>query len=97
MSYSVTIQCETYERFKEVLDNMDEICKRREASKKKDRRGAYMKTLHERAKIFHEQHSLIPYHECIKIVSSQMRDERESMEDEILLQPIRDMSGGTVV
>ena len=95
--YSITFHCPTYEVFRDVLNSLDEIAKKREQAKKKDRRGQFIKEAHRRTKEFYQEHSFnIPYNESFKIVCEQMRDERETMEEEIL-QEVRDMSGGTVV
>lgn len=37
--------------------------------KEHDQRGAHITGLHEQAKIYHNEHPEIRYHECIKIVS----------------------------
>ena len=34
-----------------------------------DRRGHHIKDLHRRAKEFHDAHPMLPYRECLKIVS----------------------------
>ena len=78
--YSITIQCENYERFKEILNNMDELAKKREGVKKNDNRTIYMKELHRRTKEFHEAHSIIPYKECLSIIADEMKDEKEQQE-----------------
>ena len=78
--YSITIQCENYERFKEILNNMDEIAKKREGIKKNDNRTLYMKELHRRTKEFHEAHSIIPYKECLSIIAEEMKEEKEQQE-----------------
>jgi len=78
--YSIIIKCENYERFKEILANMDEIAKKREGVKKNDNRTIYMKELHRRTKEFHEAHSIIPYKECLSIIADEMKDEKEKQE-----------------
>jgi len=78
--YSIIIKCENYERFKEILSNMDEIAKKREGVKKNDNRTLYMKELHRRTKEFHEGHQIIPYKECLSIIAEEMKDEKERQE-----------------
>ena len=91
--YSLTIQCDTYERLKEILQNMDEIAKRREDAKKKDGRGKYMKELHRKTKEFHEQHSFIEYKECLSIIANQMKEEKEPQEVmEMIYESVVDIS-----
>ena len=58
--YSIIIKCENYERFKEIMENMESIARKREDKKKNDKRSGLMKTLHHRTKLFHEQNSRRP-------------------------------------
>jgi len=78
--YSIIIKCENYERFKEILSNMDEIAKKREGVKKNDNRTLYMKELHRRTKIFHEANTMIDYKKCLSIIAEEMKDEKERQE-----------------
>ena len=77
MSYSITIQCETFERFKEIMQNMESIARKREDAKKNDKRSGLMKELHRRTKLFHEQNSLIDYKTCLSIIADQIKEEKE--------------------
>ena len=78
--YSITIQCKNYERFKEISNNMDEIAKKREGVKKNDNRTLYMKELHRRTKIYHEENTLIDYKSCLSIIAEEMKEEKEQQE-----------------
>jgi len=96
--YSITINCDDYERFKEILENMDEIAKKRENKKKEDGRSLYMKTLHRRTKEFHEQHQLIDYKECLSIIADQMKVEKDHENMKHLVdEMIIDLSNAAVV
>ena len=75
--YSIIIKCENYERFKEVLNNMEELARKREDKKKNDKRSGLMKELHRRTKLFHEQNSLIDYKTCLSIIADQIKEEKE--------------------
>ena len=95
--YSIIIKCETYERFKEILSNMDEIAKKREGVKKNDNRTIYMKELHRRTKEFHEAHSIIPYKECLSIIAEEMKEEKEQQEViDLVAESVIDLSNGDV-
>ena len=95
--YCLTFQCDTYERLRKILYNMDEIAKKREDAEKKDRRGKYMKELHRRTKEFHETHCLIQYKECLSIVANQMKVEKQHDDvQHIVDEMVLDFSNSTI-
>ena len=95
--YSITIQCENYERFKEILNNVDEIAKKREGVKKNDNRTLYMKELHRRTKIYHEENTLIDYKGCLSIIAEEMKEEKEQQEViDLVAESVIDLSNGDV-
>ena len=81
--YSILIKCDSYERMTEILRNMDEIAKRR--IERKDNRGHYMRTLHQRTKEYQEENPEKPYKECLAIIAEKMKNEK---------QEVMDISGG---
>ncbi len=92
--YSITIQCETFERFKEIMQNMESIARKREDAKKNDKRSGLMKELHRRTKLFHEGHTLIDYKTCLSIIADQMKEEKENRQEvmEMITDSVIDIS-----
>ena len=91
--YSITIQCETFERFIEIMENMTELAKKREDKKKNDKRSDLMKELHRRTKEFHEQNSIIDYKTCLSIIADQIKEEKEIKDaNDIVLNSVIDIS-----
>ena len=77
MFYSITFHCPDYDVFKDVLKSLEEIARKREDKKKKDKRSDLMKELHRRTKVFHEQNSLIDYKTCLSIIADQIKEEKD--------------------
>ena len=96
MSYSITIQCETFERFIEIMENMTEIAKKKEDKKKNDKRSDLMRELHRRTKEFHEQNSLIDYKTCLSIIADQIKEEKDIKDaKDIILDSVIDILDST--
>ena len=93
MSYSITFHCPDYDVFKDVLKSLEEIARKREDKKKKDKRSDLMKELHRKTKEFHEAHLLIPYKECLSIIADQIKEEKEIKDaNDIVLNSVIDIS-----
>ena len=58
----------------EILRNMDEIAKRR--IERKDNRGHYMRTLHQRTKEYQEENPESSYKECLAITAEKIKHEK---------------------
>ena len=92
MSYSITFHCPDYDVFKDVLKSLEEIARKREDKKKKDKRSDLMKELHRRTKEFHEQNSLIDYKTCLSIIADQIKEEKDIKDaKDIILDSVIDI------